>query len=467
MSWKKKTRFGYETGEIPSPEEFWPALKDPKAAVAKAREYIEEYKKGPWPSVVKEMAEKSKYPVLIWALGLVVGRSPWDTGAAPVPGVFSGILGRVMHITIEKICREGAPEEYKKWEEMGLVYAGKVYEVHERVLSSPAGFWKTPLLRVMCELVDRFGWSLMQFRGGTGASPIIHTDMSRAEKFMMACRLMMPTDVGGVGDVQRMWTCCPGPATCPFACYDTIQWWEECGKKWPEWQTYPQFPYKIKFKFSGCPIDCIKAIVGTDYAVIGKWLGAPQIDQEEFRRMVKSGEVDAKEVVESCPTGALSWDASTLELKCDPRKCVQCMNCIIRANPAILPGKEKGVMILLGGTIKSFLGPKMCYTLIPFIKVTPENEMKVIRWFLDLIEKIVYKWADAAKTRERVGDLSVRFTWSKFLREVAELPYPDLVTKEPAPGEVPYHEECISYAMIPKDQKWAYWEVLKKTVEKW
>lgn len=465
MSWKKKTKFGYDTGEVPSPEEFWPEVKDPKSVIAKAKEYLEELKKGPWPSVLKEM-EKSKYPAIALGLAWVVGRSPWDTGAALIPGVYSGVLGRVLHIIYERILREGAPEEYKKFEEMGLTYAGKLYEVHERILSSPAGFWRTSLLRIMCEITDRFGWSIFQLRGGTGATPIVHTDMNRCEKLLMAVRLLLPTDVGGVGDVQRMWTACPGPATCPFACYDTLLWWEECGKRFPEWQTYPQFPYKIKFKFSGCPIDCIKAIVGTDYIVIGRWLGAPQIDQEELRRMVKTGEIDIKELVESCPTGALSWDESTQELKCDPRKCVQCMNCIIRANPAILPGREKGVTILIGGTIKSRIGPKMGYVLVPFIRITPENERKVIKWFLDWVEKIVYKWADAAYVRERVGDYSVRVTWDRFLKEVAEHPYPDLVVKKEPYPEPPY-DGAIPFMMIPRDQKWKYWEDLKKIVEKW
>ncbi len=463
MSWKVPTRFGYYTGSAPAPEEIWPDIKDPKKVVEKARQIIEEMKKGPWPSFVKE-AEKSQYPLLAWAIGVALGRSPWDTGASPVPGVYSGLLGRVFHVTVEKTIREGAPEEYKKYEEWGILFAGKVYEVHARVLSPPAGFMPTTLMRVICEITDKLGWGILQLRGGTGAMPVIMSDQSKVERLVMAIRLLTPSDVGGSGDVLRTWTCCPGPAACPFACYDTLMWWEEVGKRFPDWATYPQFPYKIKFKFSGCPIDCIKALVGADYIVIGTWLGAPQIDQEEFRKMVKTGEVDPKEIVESCPTGALTWDEQSLELKCDPRKCVKCMNCIIRANPAILPGKTKGVMILIGGTIKSRMGPKMASVLVPFIRITPENEKKVLNWFLDLVEKkIVAKWADTAFVRERVGDLSIRMTWEKFVKEVVEHPAPDLVIRKEPPPE-PYYKDAIPFAMIPRDQKWKYVEALKKSL---
>ncbi len=472
MSWKKPTKFGYPAGTAPSPEEVWRELKNPKEAIEKARQIIEEYKKGPWPSFVKE-AEKSLYPLLVWATGIVIGRGPWDTGAAPVPGVFTGALGRVMHIALEKIIREGAPEEYKKWEEQGLTYAGKLYEVHLRILNPVAGFMPTTLLRTFCELTDRFGWKIFQLRGGTGAMPVIHTDYNKCEKLIFAIRMLTPADTGGSGDALRAVTACPGPYTCPYAVYDTIRFAEETYRRFAaDWGTYPQFPYKIKFKFSGCPIDCVKGLVSHDYCVIGVWLGAPSIDIEEFRKMVKTGEVDPKELVEYCPTGALSWDATTMELKCDPRKCVQCMSCIIRANPAILPGKERGIRILIGGTIKSLTGPKMGYVLVPFVRVTPENEEKVINWFLDLVgKKLVARWADMAKVGERAGDFSVRITWAKYTREVAEIPYPDLVTKEVKPEEMKpenlYCYEAIPYMMIPRDQKWKYYEALKKAAEKW
>ncbi len=463
MSWKVQTRFGYYTGSAPSLEEIWPEIKDPKTVVEKARKIIEELKGGKYPSFIKE-AEKSLYPTLAWAIGVVLGRSPWDTGASPVPGVYAGLLGRVFHATVEKAIREGAPEEHKKYEEQGILFAGKVYEVHARVLSPPAGFMSTTLMRTICEITDKLGWGLMQLRGGTGAMPIIHTDQAKVERLVMAIRLLTPTDVGGSGDILRTVTCCPGPATCPYAIYDTLMWWEETCRRFVDWATYPQFPYKIKFKFSGCPLDCIKAQVGADYIVIGTWLGAPQIDQEEFRRMVKTGEVDPKEVVEACPTGALTWDESTLTLKCDPRKCVKCMNCIIRAQPAIRPGKDRGVTILTGGSIKSRNGPKMGAVLIPFIRITPENEKKVLNWFLDLVEKkIVAKWADTAFVRERVGDLSIRMTWERFLKEVVEHPAPDLVIRKEPPPE-PYYKDAIPFAMIPKDQKWSYFEALKKSL---
>ena len=42
----------------------------------------------------------------------------------------------------------------------------------------------------------------------------------------------------------------------------------------------PALPYKFKFKFSGCPNDCVNAIHRADMAVIGTWRDDMQVDQE-------------------------------------------------------------------------------------------------------------------------------------------------------------------------------------------
>ena len=47
--------------------------------------------------------------------------------------------------------------------------------------------------------------------------------------------------------------------------------------------TVPALPYKIKFKFSGCPNDCVNAIHRADFAVIGTWRDDIKVNQDEVK----------------------------------------------------------------------------------------------------------------------------------------------------------------------------------------
>ena len=42
----------------------------------------------------------------------------------------------------------------------------------------------------------------------------------------------------------------------------------------------PPFPYKFKFKFAGCPNDCVASIARADLSFIGTWRDEIQIDAE-------------------------------------------------------------------------------------------------------------------------------------------------------------------------------------------
>ena len=79
----------------------------------------------------------------------------------------------------------------------------------------------------------------------------------------------------------------------------------------------PAFPYKFKFKFSGCPNDCVAAIARSDFAVIGTWRDDIRIDQAAVKGYISGeftpnagahsgkdwGKFDIKkEVLDLCPT---------------------------------------------------------------------------------------------------------------------------------------------------------------------
>jgi sulfite reductase alpha subunit len=54
----------------------------------------------------------------------------------------------------------------------------------------------------------------------------------------------------------------------------------------------PAFPYKFKFKMSGCPNDCVASSPGADCSIIGTWRDEIQIDQAEVKKYVDAGTFD-------------------------------------------------------------------------------------------------------------------------------------------------------------------------------
>ncbi len=114
-------------------------------------------------------------------------------------------------------------------------------------------------------------------------------------------------EVGGSGgDVMRNSVACPGPLLCEYAIYDTLRGGRDMTYEcFVDWASYPQFPYKIKFKFSGCPLDCLKAQARADYVFVGgTWRGgAPSIDEERFGEVGGGGGGDVEGLVRACPHG--------------------------------------------------------------------------------------------------------------------------------------------------------------------
>jgi sulfite reductase alpha subunit len=79
--------------------------------------------------------------------------------------------------------------------------------------------------------------------------------------------------------------------------------------------------------------------------------------------------------VANCPAGAISWDPEKKELKIDGSRCKKSMHCIRAAFPAIKPGKERRVAVLVGGGSKGRYGPKLGW-FIGYLK--PDEVQKAI-----------------------------------------------------------------------------------------
>jgi sulfite reductase alpha subunit len=72
--------------------------------------------------------------------------------------------------------------------------------------------------------------------------------------------------------------------------------------------TAPSLPYKFKFKFSGCPNDCVNAIQRSDMATIGTWRDNIRADEKIARDWMAAHSMEdlVNMVVNHCPTKAIT-----------------------------------------------------------------------------------------------------------------------------------------------------------------
>jgi sulfite reductase alpha subunit len=193
----------------------------------------------------------------------------------------------------------------------------------------------------------------------------------------------------------------------------------------------PPWPYKFKFKFSGCANDCVASIARSDLSVIGTWRDAIQVDASAVKEYAGKGLDIQKEVASLCPTGAIGYDAGKQEMKINNGDCVRCMHCLNLMPKALHPGKERGATILIGGKAPILEGAMLASVIVPFMKVEPPYEE-----FVDLARRIHDWWDENAKFRERCGELVKRVGMRTFLKDMGLAPVPQMVN---APRANPYY----------------------------
>jgi sulfite reductase alpha subunit len=202
----------------------------------------------------------------------------------------------------------------------------------------------------------------------------------------------------------------------------------------------PAFPYKFKFKFSGCPNDCVAAIARSDFALIGTWKDDIRIDQAAVKEYMSGnypsnggahngrdwGAFDIqKEVIDLCPTECMWMEGD--QLKIDNAECNRCMHCINVMPRALRPGKEMGATVCIGAKAPILDGAQFATMIIPFVKVDKESEFQEV---IDVIENIWDWWMEVGKNRERVGETMQRVGLPTFLSVMGVDPLPQHV-KEP------------------------------------
>jgi sulfite reductase alpha subunit len=402
-----------------------PGLPPPEELLKRAEEVLGELEKGPWPSHVKEL-RKTRYPLHIYGVGLVARKSPWGPGAVSVKYVNTGVLSR--------------------WSREWVPKGGE--ETHFRVFHTPGKFWKTDFVRQIVKISRELGVGLIELVGQTGAL-VLNLTKDKAEEMVDALR-SIGTDVGGSGDAIRSLNACVGPALCEFALYDTLKWYAEFhkDKRINDAIATPNFPYKFKIKFSGCPMDCARAN-RADFGLIGVWEGAPEVDQELLRRKIEAGDVDPEKLAANCPSGAITWDKEKKELKIDGTRCKKSMHCIRTAFPAIKPGRKRKVAVLVGGGVKGRFGPKLGW----FVGYLPPDD-EGLRQAVDLVFKVIEPWDKEAPPKYRVGDYIMQTGIEGFVQKAG-------IKLEGMPPLSKIGDE-VPFAVLSKEEREAYLSLVRE-----
>jgi len=248
----------------------------------------------------------------------------------------------------------------------------------------------------------------------------------------------MSVDLGGSGSNLRTPECCMGKSRCEWACIDTQGIIYDLTQTFQDELHRPAFPYKFKFKASGCPNDCVAAIARSDCAIIGTWRDEIRIDQAAVAAYMAGelkpnagahsdrdwGKFDIqKEVIDLCPTKCMWMEGKTLKI--DNRECTRCMHCINVMPVALRPGVDTGATILLGAKAPILEGAQLATLAIPFIKMEPPYDE-----FKDFVGAIWDWWMEEGKNRERFGELLQRQSIQELLRRTGLKAIPQMV-KEP------------------------------------
>ena len=375
---------------------------------------LDELEKGAWPSFVKEIKMAAKRSPMCGDLLGQLEKSYrekigyWKHGGiVGVMGYGGGVIGRYSAL----------PEEFPN-----------ISHFHTMRINQPAGwFYTTKALRDICDIWEKRGSGLTNMHGSTGDIILLGTKTDELEP-VFEDLAKIDFDIGGSGSDLRTPSCCCGMARCEWACYDTMALTHDLTMHYQDELHRPAFPYKFKFKMSGCPNDCVASIARSDMSIIGTWRDDIQVDQDAVREYADKGMDITADVVNNCPSKCMDWDGK--ELHIENSFCVRCMHCINVMPKALRPGKDRGATILIGAKAPIIEGALLSSVLFPFIKIEPPyTQIK------DTVDKIWDVWCEEGKNRERVGEFIQRVGLGNFLEAIEVDPVPEMVAH---PRENPY-----------------------------
>lgn len=377
---------------------------------------LDDLEKGPWPSFVTEIKDAAKTNAMAADLLGQLEQSydekvgHWKHGGiVGVLGYGGGVIGRYSDL----------PEKFPN-----------VSHFHTVRVNQPAGwFYTSDVLRKICDIWEKHGSGLTNMHGSTGDMVLLGTKTDELEPIFQELT-EIGFDLGGSGSAVRTPSCCCGKARCEWACYDTMKLTYDITQHYQDELHRPAFPYKWKFKMSGCPNDCVASIARADISVIGTWRDEILMDQAEVKNYANNGLNISKDVVAQCPGKCMDWDGN--ELAIENEFCVKCMHCINVMPKALAPGKDRGASILIGAKAPIIHGAQLASVLIPFIKIDDEGSYDD---FYEVMDAIIDLWCEEGKSRERIGEFIQRVGLGNFLEAIGLEPAPEMVK---SPRDNPY-----------------------------
>jgi len=378
---------------------------------------LDELESGPWPSFVTDLKHLAQRKPAVGQLLSQLERSYhdrwnyWTGTVLNLRGYGGGILARNSDL------KDEFPE---------------VAQFHTiRVIEPPGYVYSTEALRQLCDISEEHSAGILQLHGMTGDILMLGSDNVSTHVAGEAL-LEQGWDIGGSGGAMRTLSCCIGPARCEMACYDTLGLTKFLTDKFIGYLHRPEFPYKFKFKLSGCPNDCSGSMLRSDMPIIGTWRDDIKIDQEGVVSFAEqNGEKFVLDnVVMRCPTQCITYSDGKIEI--DNDNCVHCLHCINIMHGILAPGDDRGAAILIGGKRSLKIGDMFASMLVPFMKLsTPEDWEELAALAL----RVWGFWTEHALEHERVGEFIDRVGLAPFLDGVGIAPDPEMVRQ---PRSNPY-----------------------------
>ncbi len=373
---------------------------------------LDKLESGPWPSFITGFKTLARRTHNTMVRGIVeqlehsyeTKTGYWKGGTVGVRGYGGGIIARFSMI----------PEKYPE-----------AKEFHTLRIMPPAGLhYNTRALRDICDVWERYGSGIVVLHGQSGDLQLQGVGMDNVQACFDDLN-KLGWDLGGAGPAVRTSMACVGPARCEQACYDTLKMMRKVVNTFLDEMHRPAYPYKFKFKFSGCPNDCMNSIQRSDFSVIGTWRDDIQIDQAEVGKFIdkKGLDVLVNDVIALCPTRAIQLQGKKLII--NNKDCVRCMHCINVMPKALSPGNDQGVTLLLGGKRTLKVGDLLGSVIVPFMKMSTDKDIDA---FIELARRIMEFWADNALDHERVGEFIERIGMMNFLDGVGLPPHPAMVS---------------------------------------
>ncbi|MDO8735887.1 MAG: dissimilatory-type sulfite reductase subunit alpha, partial [Thermoleophilia bacterium] len=383
---------------------------------------LDQLEDGPWPSFVTDLKGLAQTkPSVAQLLGQLEKSyndrwNYWTGTVLNLKGYGGGVLAR--------------------YSDVGDLFP-QVAQFHTvRVIEPPGYVYSTRALRELCDISEEHSAGILQLHGMTGDVLMLGSDN---ETTHTAGEALMEKgwDIGGSGGGMRTISCCIGPARCELTCYDTLGLTKFLTDTFINELHRPEFPYKFKFKLSGCANDCAGSMMRSDMPIIGTWRDDIKINQEEVARFIGQPGADYIEdnVLDRCPTRCMRLIGTSLAI--DDDNCVHCMHCINVMHSALAPGDDRGVTLLIGGKRTLKIGDMMSSMLVPFMKMrTPEDWLALT----ELVRRIWDFWTDNALDHERVGEFIDRIGMGSFLDGVGIAPDPQMVREPRANSYIKFEE---------------------------